>query len=65
MTNVEGRRPEGAPERSRKAGEGAASGVDGKVAKRLGSDEAGNVAKGNSGKGLGETSRKRHRRIGK
>ena len=25
MTNVEGRRPEGAPERSRKAGEGAAS----------------------------------------
>jgi hypothetical protein len=35
MTNVEGRRPEGAPERSRKAGEGAASGVDGKVAKRF------------------------------
>ena len=34
MTNVEGRRPEGAPERSPKAGEGAASGVDGKVAKR-------------------------------
>jgi hypothetical protein len=33
MTNVEGRRPEGAPERSRKAGEGASSGVDGKVAK--------------------------------
>ena len=32
MTNVEGRRPEGAPERSRKAGEGA---VDGKVAKRF------------------------------
>ena len=26
MTNVEGRKPEGAPERSRKAGEGAASG---------------------------------------
>ena len=35
MTNVEGRRPEGAPERSRKAGEGAASGVDGKFAKRF------------------------------
>ena len=35
MTNVEGRRPEGAPERSPKAGEGAASGVDGKVAKRF------------------------------
>ena len=33
MTNVEGRRPEGAPERSPKAGEGAAS--DGKVAKRF------------------------------
>jgi hypothetical protein len=30
MTNVEGRRPEGAPERSPKAGEGAVSGVDGK-----------------------------------
>jgi hypothetical protein len=27
MTNVEGRKPEGAPERSPKAGEGAASGV--------------------------------------
>src|SRR5271167_2467003 len=35
MTNVEGRKPEGAPERSRKAGEGAASGVDGNVAKRF------------------------------
>ena len=35
MTNVEGRRPEGAPERSPKAGEGAASGVGGKVAKRF------------------------------
>src|SRR5271169_4591165 len=35
MTNVEGRKPEGAPERSPKAGEGAASGVDGKVAKRF------------------------------
>jgi Transposase len=35
MTNVEGGRPEGAPERSRKAGEGAASGVDGKFAKRF------------------------------
>jgi hypothetical protein len=35
MTNVEGRRPEGAPERSPKAGEGAASGVDGKVARRF------------------------------
>ena len=31
MTNVEGRKPEGAPERSPKAGEGAASGVDGKL----------------------------------
>ena len=31
MTNVEGRKPDGAPERSRKAGEGAASGVDGKL----------------------------------
>ena len=28
MTNVEGRKPEGAPERSPKASEGAASGVD-------------------------------------
>jgi hypothetical protein len=35
MTNVEGRKPEGAPERSPKAAEGAASGVDGKVAKRF------------------------------
>ena len=35
MTNVEGRRPEGAPERSPQAGEGAASGVGGKVAKRF------------------------------
>ena len=35
MTNVEGRRPEGAPERSPKAGEGAALGVDGNVAKRF------------------------------
>src|SRR5438552_17944115 len=33
MTNVEGRKPDGAPERSPKAGEGAASGVDGNVAK--------------------------------
>ena len=31
MTNVEGRKPDGAPECSRKAGEGAASGVDGKL----------------------------------
>src|SRR4029077_7320955 len=35
MTNVEGRKPEGAPERSPKAGEGAASGVNGNVAKRF------------------------------
>jgi hypothetical protein len=35
MTNVEGRKPEGAPERSPKAGAGAASGVDGNVAKRF------------------------------
>ena len=35
MTNVEGRKPEGAPERSPKAGEGAASGVDVNVAKRF------------------------------
>ena len=35
MTNVEGRKPEGAPERSPNAGEGAASGVDGNVAKRF------------------------------
>ena len=35
MTNVEGREPEGAPERSPKASEGAASGVDSKVAKRF------------------------------
>jgi hypothetical protein len=35
MTNVEGRKPEGAPERSPQAGEGAASGVDGNVAKRF------------------------------
>ena len=34
-TNVEGRKPEGAPERSPNAGEGAASGVDGNVAKRF------------------------------
>ena len=35
MTNDEGRKPEGAPERSHKAGEGAASGVDGNGAKRF------------------------------
>jgi len=35
MTNDDGRKPEGAPERSPKAGEGAASGADGKVAKRF------------------------------
>ena len=35
MTNVEGRKPEGAPQRSPKAGEGAASGVDDNVAKRF------------------------------
>ena len=35
MTNDDGRKPEGAPERSPKAGEGAVSGVDGKVAKRF------------------------------
>ena len=29
MTNDDGRKPEGAPERSRKAGVGAPSGVDG------------------------------------
>ena len=35
MTNDDGRKPEGAPERSAKAGAGAPSGVDGKVAKRF------------------------------
>ena len=35
MTNVEGRKPGGAPERSPQAGEGAASGVDRNVAKRF------------------------------
>ncbi len=35
MTNDEGRKPEGAPERSPKAGEGAPSGVDGNGAKRF------------------------------
>ena len=35
MTNDEGLKPEGAPERSPKAGEGAPSGVDGNVAKRF------------------------------
>src|SRR5215211_6462107 len=35
MTNDEGRKPEGAPERSPKAGEGAPSGVDGNSPKRF------------------------------
>ena len=35
MTNDEGRKPEGAPERSPKAGEGAPSGVDGNGPKRF------------------------------
>jgi hypothetical protein len=35
MTNDEGLKREGAPERSPKAGEGAPSGVDGKGAKRF------------------------------
>ena len=35
MTSDEGLKTEGAPERSPKAGEGAASGVDGNVAKRF------------------------------
>jgi len=35
MTNVEGRKPEGAPECFAKAGDGAASSVDGNVAKRF------------------------------
>jgi hypothetical protein len=35
MTNDDGRKPEGAPERSPKAGEGAPSGVDGNGAKRF------------------------------
>jgi hypothetical protein len=35
MTNVEGRKPGGAPERSPQVGEGAASGVDRNVAKRF------------------------------
>jgi len=35
MTMEEGRKPEGAPERSPKAGEGALSGVDGRGAKRF------------------------------
>ena len=35
MTMEEGRKPEGAPERSPKAGEGALSGVDGGGAKRF------------------------------
>src|ERR1017187_3116066 len=35
MTNDDGREPEGAPERSPKAGEGAPSGVDGNAPKRF------------------------------
>ena len=35
MVQAEGRKPEGAPERSPKAGEGAASGVDGNGPKRF------------------------------
>ena len=35
MTNDEGREPEGAPERSPKAGAGARSGVDGNGPKRF------------------------------
>ena len=35
MTMEEGRKPEGVPERSPKAGEGALSGVDGRGAKRF------------------------------
>ena len=35
MTNDDGRKPEGAPERSPKAGVGAPSGVDGNGAKRF------------------------------
>src|ERR1039458_6892673 len=35
MTNDEGRKPEGAPERSPEAGEGAPSGFDGNGAKRF------------------------------
>ena len=35
MTNDEGRKPEGAPERSPKAGEGVPSGVDGNGPKRF------------------------------
>ena len=35
MTNDAGRKPEGAPERSRKAGVGAPSGVDGNGPKRF------------------------------
>ena len=35
MTNDQGRKPEGAPERSPKAGEGAPSGVDGNGPKRF------------------------------
>ena len=35
MTNDEGREPEGAPERSPKAGAGGPSGVDGNVSKRF------------------------------
>jgi hypothetical protein len=35
MTNDEGRKPEGAPERSPKAGEGAPSGLDGNGPKRF------------------------------
>jgi hypothetical protein len=35
MTNDEGRKPEGAPERSAKAGEGAPWGLDGNGPKRF------------------------------
>jgi hypothetical protein len=35
MTNDDGRKPEGAPERSAKAGAGAPSGVDGNGPKRF------------------------------
>jgi hypothetical protein len=40
MTNDDGRKPEGAPERSPKAGVGAPSGVDGNGPKRFSVDAA-------------------------
>ena len=64
MTIDEGRKPEGAPERSPKAGEGAPSGVEGNWPKRFSAQRALAVAGGKSrfmqnlGQAIGIASRK-------